>query len=199
MRYADLSRYENSSYDPGRPWILRALWFFVGLPLLRSSIVPSSSFRRGLLRLFGASIGKGVVVKPGVRVKCPWFLRAGDHSWLGEDVWIDNLAMVSIGDHCCISQGAYLCTGSHDWADPTFRLIVRPIEIHNGAWVCARASLAPGTVVGVGAVVGFGAVAGGMVPSYEIHAGNPAKFVRRREIGSSDGVEAAGGVAARSS
>ena len=195
MKYPDLSRYENSSYDPGRSWIVRVFWFFLGLPLLRSSVVPSSAFRRGLLRLFGANIGKGVVIKPGFRVKCPWFLTAGDHCWLGEDVWIDNLTMVSIGHHSCISQGAYLCTGSHDWSDPTFRLMVRPIQVHDGAWVCARASLAPGTVVGVGAVVGFGAVVAGAVPPYEIHLGNPAKFVRRREIESSDGAAAVNVVA----
>jgi putative colanic acid biosynthesis acetyltransferase WcaF len=176
---ADLSRFENSSYDPG-PWIIRAIWFLVGLPLTRNSLLPFSAFRRVILRIFGAKIGRGVVIKPGFRVKYPWFLKVGNHSWLGEDVWIDNLSMVTIGNHVCISQGAYLCTGNHDWSHPSFRLFVRPIEVHDGAWVSARASLAPGTVVGEGAVVGFGAVARGNVPPYEIHAGNPARFVRRR-------------------
>lgn len=190
MQYPDLSRYENSSYNAGRPWIVRTLWFFAGLPLLKSSIIPFSAFRRSLLRCFGAKIGKGVVIKPGIRVKYPWFLTVGDHCWLGEDVWIDNLTMVTIGNHICISQGAYLCTGSHDWTDPGFRLIVKPIEIHHGAWICARASLAPGTIIGTGSVVGLGAVVGGTVPPYEIHAGNPAKFVRSREITSAQGATA---------
>lgn len=192
MQYPDLSAYENSSYDPGRSGIVRTLWFLVGLPLLRSSVIPFSGLRRSLLRMFGAKIGNGVVIKPGVRVKSPWFLNVGDHCWLGEDVWIDNLAMVNIGSHVCISQAAYFCTGSHDWTDPRFRLIVKPIEIHNGAWICARASLAPGTIVGTGAVIGLGAVVGGTVPPYEIHAGNPAKFIRSREMTSLRGLATEG-------
>ena|ERR1700676_4081581 len=183
FRKVDLSQFENSSYNPGRSWIVRAIWFFVGHPLLRSSVLPSSTFRRALLQLFGAQIGKGVVIKPGFRVKYPWFLRAGNHCWFGEDAWIDNLAMVTIGDHVCISQAAYLCTGNHDWADPTFKLVVQPIQIHHSAWVGARASVAPGSVIGEGAVVGLGAVVGGSIPPYEVYAGNPAKFIRRRLIG----------------
>ncbi len=182
MERVDLSRFKNPEYDPGGSSLTRVVWFLAGLPLLRSSVIPSSAFRRWLLRLFGAEIGNGAVIKPGFRVKHPWFLKAGDHCWFGEDAWIDNLTTITIGDNVCISQGAYLCTGNHDWSDPTFRLVVQPIQIHSGAWVGARASLAPGTVVGEGAVVGFGAVASGNIPAYEIHGGNPAKFIRRREI-----------------
>jgi putative colanic acid biosynthesis acetyltransferase WcaF len=178
----DLSKFDNSHYDPGRPTLTRTLWFFAGLPILRCSILPSSGLRCRLLRMFGARIGTGVVIKPGFRVKNPWFLEVGDHCWLGEDAWIDNLTTVAIGDHVCISQGAYLCTGNHDWSDPAFGLVVGPIRIGNGAWVGARSSIAPGTVIGEGAVVALGSVAAGRIPSYEIHAGNPAKFVRRREI-----------------
>src|SRR5215831_12221797 len=109
----DLSKYKHS-YHPGRPWIVCAAWFLVGLPLLRCSVLPSSGLRRWLLRLFGAEIGEGAVIKPGVRVKYPWLLRIGRHCWIGEDCWIDNLAQVSLGSNVCLSQGAYLCTGSHD-------------------------------------------------------------------------------------
>jgi putative colanic acid biosynthesis acetyltransferase WcaF len=178
----DLSRFENSFYQPASSWLIRGLWFFIGLPLLRCSILPSSSFRRSLLRLFGADIGRAAVIKPGFRVKYPWNLKAGKNCWFGEDAWVDNLDMVWVGDNVCISQGAYLCTGNHDWADPAFGLIVRPIRIQDGAWVGARASVSPGVVIGEGAVVGLGAVITKPVPAFEIHAGNPAKFVRRREI-----------------
>jgi putative colanic acid biosynthesis acetyltransferase WcaF len=178
----DLSRFENTAYHPGASLLRRSLWFFFGLPLLRSSLLPSSAFRRWLLRIFGAEVGRGTVIKPGFRVKYPWFLRTGAHCWLGEDAWIDNLGMVSLGDNVCLSQGAYLCTGNHDWTDPVFALIVGPIEVGSGAWIGARASLAPGTVVGDGAIVSFGAVAHGTIPAFEIHAGNPARPVGRREI-----------------
>ncbi|MEI9973820.1 MAG: WcaF family extracellular polysaccharide biosynthesis acetyltransferase [Ignavibacteriota bacterium] len=154
-----------------------------GAPILRFPLLPSSAARRGLLRLFGARIGRGVVIKPGVRVKYPWLLASGDHCWLGEDCWIDNLAQVTLGSNVCISQGAYLCTGNHDWSDPAFGLMVRQISIEDGAWICARAVLGPGASVGECAVVTAGSVVAGRVPAYEIHSGNPASFLRRRQLG----------------
>src|SRR5215471_14436075 len=102
----NLSSFNNSMYDPGRSRFVQALWFFFGLPLLRSQMLPGSAFRVWLLRLFGAKVGTGVVIKPGVRVKYPWLLEVGDHTWIGEDVWIDNLDEVLVGRDVCISQGA---------------------------------------------------------------------------------------------
>lgn len=169
----NLSKYKHT-YRSERSVIVRALWFFVGLPLLRCQALPSSSFRRWLLRLFGAEIGNAVVIKPGVRVKYPWLFRAGDHCWIGEEAWIDNLSLVDIGNNVCISQGAYLCTGNHDWADPAFGLTVRPIYIHDGAWICARAIVGPGANIGEGAVLTAGSVATKSIQPYAIHAGNPA-------------------------
>ncbi len=176
----DLSRYDNSWYKPGRGLIVSALWFFVGLPLFRCKINPSSAFRRVLLRAFGAQIGRSVEIKPGVQVKYPWHLSVGDFSWLGENVWIDNLTTVTIGSNVCLSQGAYLCTGNHDWADPAFGLMVKPIEIANGGWIGAKAVISPGTEVGECAIAAAGSVVTKSIPPFEIHAGNPAQFVRRR-------------------
>jgi putative colanic acid biosynthesis acetyltransferase WcaF len=190
----DLSRFdntENAHAEIGRCFFTRTAWFFLGLPLLRCSILPSSSFRRRLLTLFGATIGEGAVIKPGVRVKFPWKLKAGRHCWFGEDSWIDNIAPVTLGDHVCISQGVYLCTGNHDWSDPAFRLMAGPIRIESGAWVASRAVLGPGSVIGECAVVGFGAVVNGSVPPYEIHAGNPARFLRHRSFKTVEGPFAA--------
>src|SRR5450631_428736 len=155
----DLSRFDNSrdsDYEIGRSLAVRVTWFLLGLPLLRCPLISSSAFRRRLLQCFGAEIGQGAVIKPGVRVKFPWKLQMGQNCWIGEDCWIDNLAPVILGDHVCISQGVYLCTGSHDWSDPAFRLITRPIQIHDGAWIAARVSVSPGTIIGKRAVIGFG-------------------------------------------
>jgi putative colanic acid biosynthesis acetyltransferase WcaF len=142
-----------------------------------------------VIALFGSAVvllasntPSAAVIKPGFRVKFPWKLRAGRHCWFGEDSWIDNLAPVTLGNHVCISQGVYLCTGNHDWSDSAFGLITRPICIEDGAWIAARASLGPGVMVGKCAVAGFGAVVTASIPSYEIHGGNPARFLRRREI-----------------
>ena len=122
------------------------------------------------------------MIKPGVRVKYPWHLEIGDHSWIGEECWIDNLTTVRIGKNACVSQGAYLCTGNHDWSDSRFGLRVEPIQLGEGAWAGAKCILAPGTVLGNYAVAAAGAVVRGCVPDFEIHSGNPAQRVRIREI-----------------
>ena len=177
-----LSEYDNSWYNPGRslPW--RAMWHLLGAPILSSNIIASSTLRILLLRLFGASIGKGVVIKPGVVVKYPWHLIVGDNSWLGEACWIDNLTTVRVGHDVCISQGVYLCTGNHDWSDPRFGLLLGSIQLGDGAWAGAKAILTPGAVLGVGAVAGAGSVVSGVIPDFEVYAGNPATFVRKRTI-----------------
>jgi putative colanic acid biosynthesis acetyltransferase WcaF len=177
-----LRDYNNSWYQAGRSKLWQTVWFFVGLPIVRCSILPSSALRVRMLRIFGAHIGSGVVIKPGVRIKYPWHLRVGNDVWLGESCWIDNLTTVRIGNDVCISQGAYLCTGNHNWSDPAFGLAVEPILLGNGSWVGAKAFLSPGVVLGEGAVAAGGSVVTRSVPDYEIHAGNPAAFVRKRQI-----------------
>ena len=175
-----LSTYNNTWYQPGRSLWWQLAWFFLGAPILRSLLLPFSDLRVRLLRLFGAKIGRGVVIKPGVRVKYPWLLDVGSNSWIGEDCWIDNLAEVVIGSNACLSQGSYLCTGNHDWSDPSFSLIVKRIEIKDGAWVGARAMVCPGVTVEECSVVAAGSIVSRTIPRYEIHAGNPAVFAKRR-------------------
>ena len=180
--HVDLSTFDNSWYSPGRGRITTALWFFFGLPLIRSSINPSSSLRRFLLRLFGARVGPGVVIKPGVRVKYPWRLTVGADSWIGEDCWIDNLEQVTIGSNACLSQGAYLCTGNHDWSDSAFGLMTKPITIGDGAWIGAMSVIGPGVVLGQCAVALVGSVVTSSIPAFEMHAGAPARLTRTRKF-----------------
>ena len=135
-----------------------------------------------LLRLFGARIGTGVVIHSEVVVKYPWNLRVGNHCWIGERAWLDTLTSITLADNVCISQGAYLCTGNHDWTDPSFGLIVRPIELREGSWAGAKSILLPGVTLGEGAIAGAGSVVSRSIPAYEIHTGNPAAFVRVREV-----------------
>jgi putative colanic acid biosynthesis acetyltransferase WcaF len=182
MSTVDLAAFANSWYNPGKPKWVRVLWFLFGAPVLRSKLLPLSSVRVWLLRAFGASLGEGLVIKPGVRIKHPWMFTAGDHCWFGEDCWIDNLAPVTLGRNVCISQGAYLCTGNHDWSDPVFGLIVKPIVLGDGAWAGAKSVLCPGVWLGDGAIAAAGSVITGSVPAWEIHAGNPAVFVRKRTM-----------------
>lgn len=169
------------NFTRGRPALVEALWIVVQA-IFVSSFIPGSWHRRALLGLFGASIGKRVVLKPGIRVKFPWRLSIGDNSWIGEDAWIDNLAPVTIGKDCCVSQGAYLCTGSHDWSAPGFDLITRPITLEPGAWVAARATVGPGVTMGRGSVLGLGGVAPRDLEPWTVYAGFPAATIKQRII-----------------
>lgn len=178
----DLSIPDNTELVRGTSLWIEGLWYFLGLRMLRSHLITSSRFRCSLLRVFGAKIGKAVYIKPGLRVKFPWYLSVGDYSWLGEDLWIDNLAPVIIESHCCLSQGAYLCTGNHDWSSSNMRLFRRPITCERGCWVGAKAIICPGVRIGTGAIVTAGSVATKNIPGMEIHAGNPAQFVRTRTL-----------------
>jgi putative colanic acid biosynthesis acetyltransferase WcaF len=176
-----LDRYDNSRFTRGRSLQTEALWSIVDALFVRSRL-PGSAHRRWLLRLFGARVGKSVVIKPGARVKFPWRLAMGSNTWIGEDVWIDNLEHVEIGANCCVSQGAYLCTGSHDVTLPTFDLIAKPIVIRDGAWIAARAIVGPGVIVGEGAVLALGSVAMSNLDPWRIYAGVPAKMSRERRL-----------------
>ena len=177
-----LRRYDNSWFHPGGSAFKRALWFFIGQPLLGASWIPFSSMRVTLLRLFGAHIGQGVVIKPSVQVKYPWHLVVGDDCWMGEHVWIDNLTTVRLGSNVCLSQGVYICTGNHDWTDPAFGLIIAPVQLGEASWAGAKSILTPGSVLEEGAVAAAGAVIIGKVPAFHVYAGNPATFIKLRLV-----------------
>lgn len=174
-----LDRFDNHAFERGRPRWVEALWLVVQA-LMIESWIPGSGVRIRLLKVFGARIGQGVKIKPHVRVKFPWRLEIGDHSWIGEEAWIDNLAPVKIGSSCCLSQGVYLCTGSHNWASERFDLITSPIVIEDSAWLCARTSIGPGVRVCEGAVLTMGSVATEDLSQWQIHSGAPAKPIRAR-------------------
>jgi putative colanic acid biosynthesis acetyltransferase WcaF len=177
-----LATFQTRDYNPGRSMVVRALWFLVGLPILQCSVNPLSGVKRILLRLFGAKVGEAVIIKPGVKIKNPWLLTIGRNCWIGEDCWIDNLVPVTLGEDVCISQGAYLCTGNHDWSDPSFGYRLAPITLHDGCWVGARTFVGPGVTLGSGAVLTAGSTAYRSIPDWEIHSGCPAAFVKMRYL-----------------
>jgi putative colanic acid biosynthesis acetyltransferase WcaF len=177
---SDLSSFRNSTYDPGRGAIVRTLWYYCSLLMFESGWLPVSGIKVQILRLFGARIGRSVVVKPHVRIKYPWRLAIGDHCWIGQNVWIDNIEDVSIGDHVCVSQLAYFCTGSHDHRTPAFDLLAKPIQVETGAWIGARATLTGGVTVHANAIAAAGAVVVKSVPAATIVGGNPAREIGQR-------------------
>jgi putative colanic acid biosynthesis acetyltransferase WcaF len=174
-----LAAFDNSGFSRGRSSLTEALWLLADM-LLVSSMIPGSAHRRWILRLFGAKIGKGVRIKPRFHVKFPWRLAIGDYCWLGEGVWIDNLDTVAIKDNCCISQEAYLCTGSHDWSRSTFDLVTKPIVIGKGAWIAAKAVVGPGVVVGEGAMLALASVATRDLVEWTVYQGVPASPIGKR-------------------
>jgi putative colanic acid biosynthesis acetyltransferase WcaF len=177
-----LARTHRAGYHPGRPFLVRALWLIVETLVLLNPVVTSYPLKRALLRLFGAAIGEGVLIKPGLHVKYPWRLTVGDHCWLGERAWIDNMEDVTLASDVVVSQGAYLCTGNHDWTDPAMPLAPRPIVVDHGAWIGAFAKVGPGTTVGAGSVLSLGAVALSDTEPWGIYAGNPATRVGTRVL-----------------
>ncbi len=178
----ELSRFSTGDYHAGRGFAVRALWFLVNAWVLQNPANPSSALKRLALRAFGAKVGRNVYLKPGINVKNPWLLEIGDDCWIGEGVWLDNLLPISIAANVCISQGAYLCTGNHDWSDPAMGYKLGPIRVGEGAWICARATVMSGVSVGRNAVIGAGAVVARDAEDGWIYAGNPAQKTKKRKI-----------------
>lgn len=177
-----LSTYNNSWYHPGKNFFIRLLWFGTNALFFVGMLNGSSGLKVRLLRLFGARVGKGVVIKPGVNIKYPWNLSIGDYSWIGERVWIDSLVRVNIGSNCCVSQGAVLLNGNHNYSKSTFDLIVKEIILEDGVWIGAGAMVTGGVVCGSHSVLGILSVASTNLEPYGIYRGNPAVKVKNRSI-----------------
>ncbi len=158
----------------------RAVWGVVWLILFRASGRCAHGWRRVLLRIFGAKIGKGVRIYSSCRIWAPWNLCMGDHSRIGEYVDCYCVDKIHIGAHSTVSQYSYLCTATHDISDSSMGLATKPIEIGKGAWICADVFVGPGVKVGEGGVAGARSVVVKDVEPWTVVAGNPAKMVSRR-------------------
>lgn len=178
----DLERFDNRAFDRGASRLKEALWLLVRLGLFELCPFGLYAVKVACLRAFGAKIGRGLVIKPGVKITFPWKLEIGDHVWLGEDCWLLNLDRITLGSHVCISQRAMLCTGSHNYSSPTFDLVVKPLRVGDGAWIAAQAWVGPGVAVGEHALLSAGSVTTRDLEPRGIYQGNPAVKVRQREI-----------------
>jgi putative colanic acid biosynthesis acetyltransferase WcaF len=180
----DNSTYNNDWYKHqiGASRLKQLAWYMVNILFFINPLNPSSRLKKLWLKAFGARVGKGVVLKPGINIKYPWKLTIGDHSWVGEKVWIDNLAAVRLGKNVCLSQGAMLLTGNHDYTKTTFDLMVKEIELEDGVWIGAAAMVCPGVICASHAVLAAASVATGPLAAYGIYRGNPATLIRKRTI-----------------
>lgn len=159
-----LREFSGAGYDKGRSRLIQAAWFVISNLVFMSWWCPRR-LRPVLLRSFGADIGTGVFIRHGVRVLWPWKLQVGDHTWIGEDVWLLNLEQITLGSDVCLSQGAFLCTGSHDRHSPSFEFDNGPITIGDQTWVAAQALILRGVDVQTRSVVGARAVVTRDVPT----------------------------------
>lgn len=175
----DLAHYDVSDFDRGASRIKEALWFAARALFFQTPWPWPSSWRVELLRAFGARIGRGVVIRAGVNISFPWRLVLGDHVWLGEEVAILSLATVTIESSVCVSQRAFLCTGSHNFRGPKFDLLTKPITLRAGCWVAAQAFIGPGVEIGSGSVVSAGSVVMENVAPRLLVRGNPATVVKQ--------------------
>lgn len=178
----ELSRYDNSWFSAGRNFAVCTLWYFVNVCFFKNGRNPLSGLKVKLLRLFGARIGKNVLIKPAVNIKYPWNLQIGDNVWIGENVWIDNLVQVTIGSNVCISQGALLLCGNHNYKLSTFDLMVKPIIIEDGAWIGAQSTVCTGVTAHSHSVLAVGSVASRDMEAFSVYRGNPAVKVSARNI-----------------
>lgn len=172
-----LATFDGRGYDKGRSWFWQAAWFAC-MNLVFSKWWCPTRVRVALLRYFGASIGDRVLIRHRVRILWPWKLSVGSDVWIGEDVWILNLEEVVIGDDVCVSQAAFLCTGSHNYKDPAFGYDNAPITVGDGVWVGTQATVLRGVVLGRGATVGAKSLVTRSVPAGALIAGPGARADR---------------------
>lgn len=186
----DFSSYNNNWYkkEIGAGKLKQLSWYFVNVLFFINPLNPSGGLKNFLLKCYGAKLGKGVVIKPGVNIKYPWKLQIGNYSWIGEKVWIDNLAPVTIGSSVCISQGAMLLTGNHNYKLPSFDLMIGAIVLEDGAWVGAQSVVCPGITLSTHAVLSVGSVATQNLQAFGIYSGNPARFQRERVLNPFTGI-----------
>jgi len=177
----DLSKFSSQDFDRGASRLKEIAWFVIRRIFFQTSTPMPSALRAALLRLFGAKIGAGAIIRANVNVTFPWRLSMGDHVWLGEEVMILSFAPVMIESSVCVSQRAFLCTGTHNFYLPTFDLQFKPITLRSGSWVAAQSFIGPGVEVGNGSVVSAGSVVMENVPAHSLVRGNPAVVVRAIE------------------
>lgn len=177
-----LSSFSSEDFDKGASALKIILWYFVNAFFVRASWNPFMGIKIFLLKLFGATIGTGFVIKNNVIIKYPWKLIVGNDCWFGEGCWIDNLDYVKIGNNVCISQGALLLTGNHDYRLVSFDYRNAPIYLEDGVWIGAKAIVCPGVNARKNSILTVAAVATKEMEKNSIYQGNPAVKIRERQI-----------------
>ena len=180
MNFQNLKTFKLPPNFRGRNAFTVQLWWLVQSILFRTSPQFLYGWRNFLLRLFGAKIGKKVIIRPSVKITYPWKLTIGDYSWIGDDVDLYTLGYIEIGNNVVISQRSYLCTGSHDYSKYDFPIYAKKINIKDECWIATDVFIAPGVTIESGSVVGARSSVYKNLPSNKICIGSPAEIIRDR-------------------
>lgn len=180
MLYQDLSSFEVPPKFRGGGRFKVQLWGLVQYFLFNSSPQFLYRYRNFLLRLFGAKIGKNVLIRPSVKITYPWKLEIGNNTWIGEDCYIYNLAEVKIGSNVSIAHRNFFNTGGHDYKKTTFDIFAKRIIIEDEVWITSEVYISPGVTISRGAVIGVRSVVFSDVPEGMLCYGSPAKVVKKR-------------------
>jgi putative colanic acid biosynthesis acetyltransferase WcaF len=170
----------NTNFDRGAGKFKEMLWYLIKIIFFLSALPYPSSLKCSLLRLFGATIGKGVVIKPRVNIHFPWKLSVGNYVWIGEEVFILNFEIITIGNQVCISQRAFLCGGNHDYKNPSMPYRNGSITLEEGCWIGANVFVGPNVIIGLDTVISAASVVTKSVEANGIYQGNPLMFFKNR-------------------
>jgi len=176
----DLSLYSTPKGFRGKSKIYVQLWWIVYTIFFKLSPQVFYSWRRFLLRIFGAKIGNNVIIRPSAQFTYPWKISIGDNSWIGDDVVLYSLGNIEIGKNTVISQRSYICTGSHDYKDNKFPIYSKSIKIENQCWIATDVFIAPGITIKEGVVVGARSTVISDLENFSVYVGSPAKFIKKR-------------------
>jgi putative colanic acid biosynthesis acetyltransferase WcaF len=181
-KISDLASFEHQLHLTFGAKFKYLVWLIISNFIFLTNIPYPNTLKIFILRLFGAKIGKGCVIKPWVKIKLPWKLCIGDHVWLGESAWLDNISDINIGNNVCISQNALLLTGNHDYNSSSFDLISKPLQIEDGVWVCANATITGGVNVRSHSVIGVGVIITQDTTSFSIYGNKQELVIKKRTI-----------------
>ena len=174
-----LDQYKHQNHQSKSKLIL-AFWLVFSSIFFQSKLPFPMFFKKFILKFFGAKIGSNFIIKSGVIIKYPWKLNIGSNVWIGENVWIDNLDNVIIHNNVCISQGALLLTGNHDYKKNDFELITGKIILEDGVWIGAKSVVCPDIICHKNSILSVGSVLQKNALENGIFQGNPAVFKRNR-------------------
>lgn len=176
----NLDIYNQDDFDRGRSGIYIFLWWFIQGTIFKYSFHNMYGWRRFLLKIFGAKIGKNVKVRSSAKFTYPWKISIGDYSWIGDDVTLYSLDNIIIGSNCVISQKSYLCTGSHNIKSKAFDLLTSTIIVEDCSWIASDVFVHPGVVIKKYSVVGAKSNLTKDTVENSINSGNPSRFIRYR-------------------